>query len=196
MFFILAGQFPKLWAQDDQCDQIGYGHQAIEQFCRRPDDSGLKHCAHHNKKRLQQCKAAAAAFSKEESGAAHAVEAPPENCCKGKATKRRRQKDGCPASIHRAERLRCQGRTGILPVSNGDAAAKDHQRSHGADHDGIQKYLHDAHQPLSGRMFHLRSSVGNGCGAHARLIGKNAAGDSDAQCLKAGTDNAACNRLG
>ena len=84
-----------------------------------------------------------------------------------------------------------QLRPHILSVGNGDPAAKDHQCSHGADHDGIQKHFHDTHQTLFSRHIHLCGSMSNGCGAHTGFVGKHTTGNTDAQCLKHGTGDAA-----
>ena len=196
MHFIVNGQFSKFRTQSDQCNQIWDGHQAVDQFCKRPDESCLQYRTEYHHNCLQQHKKIPAGRTEKELGTSGTVQSPPKYRGKSEAAKGSGQEQGHPVSIYGGECLRRQCRACVLPVRNRNTAAKDHQRSHGADHDGIQKYLHDPHQPLSGRMFHLCSSVGNGCGAHARLIGKNAAGNSDAQCLKAGTDNAACNRPG
>ena len=63
-------------------------------------------------------------------------------------------------------------------VADRRAAAQDDQRRQGADDDGIGKYLKDAEHALLDRLFGVSAGMGNGAGAKARLVGKDAAGNT------------------
>ena len=112
-----------------------------------------------------------APFTEEEPGAPGAVKAPAQHRSKGKTADTQGKQNGRPRTA--------DGGKGVRHAFS--ICAEDHQSRHGADDDGVQKYLHDTQQPLLGRIVHPGGGVGDGCGTHARFVGKYPSGNADAQ---------------
>ena len=179
MHFIFISQFPEFWTQGNQCDQSRNSHQAVNQFCQRPDQAGFQHGTEYDHGRLQQREKLPAGCAKQILCASDAVKPPAKNRGKGKAAYCKRQQDGCPISQYERKRLRRQFRAHTLSVRDRNAAAKDHKCRHGTDYDGVKKHFHNAHQALTGCHIHLCGGMGDGCGSHSGFVCKYTPGYPD-----------------
>ena len=63
------------------------------------------------------------------------------------------------------------------------AGGQDDQGRQGQDHEGVDEHAHHGHDALILGLFHLGHGVGVGGGAHAGLIGEEAAGHAVAHGL-------------
>ena len=104
--------------------------------------------AQHHRSHLEGCKALPGAVAKQILGTAGTVEAPTQYCGNGKQAQRQGDGHADPIAEHGRKRLHGQLCSAIHAIDDGHAAGKDHQGGHGADNDGIDEYLHDAHKPL------------------------------------------------
>ena len=145
---------------------------------------GIHHGAQNHHCGLSRDKPLPGTLSKEKLGTASSVKAPAQHRGKGKAAQGRSQKHRCTSSIYVGKCQVGQLSSQVRAVGNGYAADQDHQGRQGTDGNGVQKYFHDPHQSLLGRMVRLGRGVGNGCRPHPGLVGKHAPGTANPQCLK------------
>ena len=188
----LLGQLDHGAGEQQQCDEVGDAHQAVEGVGDAPQQAQVHgraqngHEGVHHKEGL--CHLVAVAEEHQEAGA---VQTPADDGGKGKAAKRHGGKDGSPAAVGGGKAGDGQLCTGCGAVVHGGAAAQDDHGGQGADDDGVSKHLKDAEHALLHRLFGVGAGMGDGAGAKAGLIGKDAAGDALLHADEQAADGAA-----
>ena len=193
-FLIFFRKANHLRGENRQSCQIGNHHQAVDGLRRRPDDAGLQACPGDHRGHLRRNKKLPRPGAKEELGAPRTVQPPAKHRGKGKADEGHGNENRRKIAIDSSKRLRRQLHAHVSAVGNRHAADENDQRCQCTHEDGIEKNLHNAHQPLFRRVGNLRRSVGDGRGTHASLIGKHPAAASDAKRLISRTQSAARHR--
>jgi len=153
--FVFFGKAGKLRAQHRQNNQIRNGHQAVNGFRKEPHRAGFQHRSHDNRKGLQNHKAFPHMITEQILGTANTVKAPAQNRGNGKAAQCQRNDQTNPIPTDIGKCLSRQGDAHILPIWDRNSADQNDQCSHCADHNGIEKYLHNAHHALLCRVIDL-----------------------------------------
>ena len=175
---VLFHQGEQLGSQQEQCDQVGDGHEAVGGIGDAPDQTQIQSGAHDCHQRIDSDVRLNDLVSKEELHAAGTVKTPTENGGECEAAHCNGGEDGDPVAVDSSEACDGQFGTGSLTVRNGNAAEKDDQSSHGADDDGVHKDFEDAKHTLLNGLIGVSAGVGDGTGTKTCLIGENAAGNA------------------
>lgn len=162
--------------QQEHADQVGHGHKAIEGVADAPDQAQIRGGTQNGHQTVGDVEGQKDLASQQEFSAAGTVQTPAHNGGEGEAAHGHGGEDGDPVAVNAGKAADGQFSAGGLTVGNLHAAEQDHQRSQGADDDGVHKHFEDAIQALLGGIVGIGAGVGDGAGTQTSLIGEDAAG--------------------
>ena len=177
---LLPRQPPELTAQRQNRHQIGNRHQTVDDLSHRPDHPGIQRRPKQNSDPLADAEGPPADPSEEILRTPPGIKAPSQDRRQGKEHQTAAEHRADPVSKAAGQRLGRQLRPHSLAPGDRDPAGQDHKRRQRADDHGIEKNLHDPHEPLLRRVVRFRRAVGDGGGAHAGLVGECPPGHADA----------------
>ena len=186
--FVFVRKKNQLPAEQDQGCETGQGHEAVDGFRQKPHGAGAQDGAQHHRQALNQGQPG----TEQKPGAPAAVEPPAENRAEGEAAQEPRNGHPGPVPVDGPEGRCRQSAAPVPAVGDGNPGGEDHQGRQGADDDGIQEYLQNAHKPLLGGMVRLSAGVGHGGGTHPRLVGKHPSGTAYPEGLESASQKASC----
>lgn len=178
-----------------QRQQVGHSHQAVEEVGHGPDqidlERGTDEDKHHHDNAVQRQQF----FTKQCLEVGVPEEIPADDGGEREEEHADGDEDGAETAEGLAERRLGEGGTGeaLGHQTGGD----QHQTGEGKYHKGIDKDAQNGHSALILGLFHLGEGVGVGRGTKARLVGEEAAGNTEAHgLLYRDTGHTAGHRLG
>ena len=178
---MLSCQAEHLGGEQQQRQEVGHRHQAVEGVRQLPDRPQLHRGPHHDQHQKDHPvpKHRPLPAAAEIGHGALAVKAPPQHRGDGEEQHRNGDKPAAPAAQHRVKGGGGEGRPVQPRVPH--PGGEDHQGGEGAGDKGVGKDLEHPPKALLDRAVGLGRCVGDGGAAQPRLVGEHPPGDPGAQ---------------
>ena len=164
--------------QQENADQVGHCHKAVEGVADAPDQPQIGGGAQNGYQTVGDVERQQDLAAQQELCTARAVETPAHDGGEGEAAHGNGGEDGYPVAVNIGKAADGQLCTCGLSVGDAGAAQQDHQRGQGADDDGIHKHFKDAVKPLLGGIVGIGAGMGDGSGTQTGFVGEDAAGNA------------------
>ncbi len=156
-------------------DEVGDDHEPVEKVGELPDQIHLKAGARGHERHGQDAVDAHAPAIAEKAHVLRAEEVPAHNGGEGEKEEAHGHEDAAEAPhVHGIGGLGQANARGLPGAGHKDAGNQDDHGREGDDHKGGED-AEDSHQPLLAGMFHSGHGMGVRGGAHAGLVGEEAA---------------------